>query len=136
MPSLQPLVLTDRQGTPVNRTLLPIGSAGPGIGVVALADASGATVTERRFSIGLRRTGDRVKTTIKYRVPVVVTETINGVATPKVVREAHVELTFNFHNTHTEVERNDVVGEISSALVTSKVLVNDTVVKGQSVYGL
>lgn len=136
MPSLQSLVLTDRQATPVNRTLLPIGSAGPGIGVVALADASGATITERRFSIGLRRSGDRVRTTMKYRCPVVVTEVINGVSTPKVVREAYVDLTFNFHNTHTEAERNDVVGEITSALAASKVLVNDTVVKGQSVYGL
>lgn len=136
MPSLQPLVITDRQATPVNRTLNPSGSAGPGIGVVALADASGAAVTERRFSIGQRRSSDRVRTTMKYQVPAIVTEVINGVSTPKVMRVAYVDMTFNFHNTHTEAERNDITGEVASMLSPSKVLVNDTVVKGQSVFGL
>lgn len=136
MPSIQNLILTDRQGTPVNYTLVPSGSPGPGVGVVALADASGAAVTERRLSVGLRKSGDRVRTTIKYQVPIIATEVVNGISTPKVLRVGYVDINFNFHNTHSEAERNNLVGEIASALASSKVLINDTVVKGQAVYGI
>lgn len=133
MPSLQSLVVTDRATTPVNFTLLPVREDG-GIGTVALADSTGASITERRFSIGQRRTAGRVKTTIKFRVPIVVTETVNGVSSAKVAREAYVDCTFNFADNSTEQERNDVVGMFASALAVTKPLVHDTVVKGQAVW--
>lgn len=133
MPALQSLVITDRQTTPVNFTLLPA-KVENGVGTVALADSSGALVTERRVSIGQRRSGDRIRTTLKLRVPVIVTETINGVAEPKVAREAFVDVTFNFSSSHSEAERNDVVGMFQSAFATNKPLVHDTIVKQQAVW--
>lgn len=134
MPALQSLVLTDRQTTPVNHTLLPVNKAEGGMGVVALADASGAFLTERRFSIMSRRVNGRVKTSLKLRVPTIVTEVINGVSAPSVSREAFVDCTFTFADSSTEAERNDVVGMFASALATTKPLVHDTIVKNQSVW--
>lgn len=133
MPQVQSLVLTDRQSTPVNYTLLPVGEK-DGFATVAVADASGAMITERRFSIGLRRTTDRIRSTVKFKVPVVATEVINGVSSPKVIREAFVDATFTFASTSTEAERNDVVGMFASALATTKPLVHETLVKGSAIF--
>lgn len=133
MPTLQSLVVTDRKATPVNYTLLPVSREGD-VGVVAAADASGASITEVRMSVSHRRTPTRLRSTLKLRVPVIVTEVINGVSTPKLMREAFADVVFSFSKDSLESERNDVVGMLASALGTSKVLVNDTVVKAQSVF--
>lgn len=133
MPNLQSLVLTDRQATAVNHTLNPVKET-DGVGTVAATDATGALITEKRFSIGTRRTNGRTRSTMKLRVPVVVTEVINGANYPKVVREAFVDCTFTFSDDSTEAERNDVVGMFASALMTTKPLVHDVLVKGQSIW--
>lgn len=136
MPSITSLVLTDRQSTPVNFTLLPNGKAGEGIGVVVVPDSTGAIISETRFSLGTRRAAKRVKSTLRLRVPVMVNETINGITTPIVARESFVDCTFNHSVDSTEAERNNVMGLFASALLPSKTLVHDTVVKAQSVWGL
>lgn len=133
MPNLQSLVLTDRQSTPVNYTLNPVKEE-EGVGHVAATDASGALITEKRFSIGSRRSGTRVKTTLKLRIPTIVTETVNGVSVQVVQKEAFVDCTFNFSTDSTEAERNDVVGMFASALAVNKPLVHDTLVKAQSIW--
>lgn len=133
MPALQSLVLTDRAGTPVNHTLTPIGRK-DGVSTVALADASGVAITEKRFSISRRETADRVKVSEKLRVPIVVTETINGISRPTVARVAYVTCTFDFEKGHTEQERKDVVGMFYSAHAVGKVLTEDTIVKNQDVW--
>lgn len=138
MPSLQPVVLTDRQTTPVNFTLSPTGElqkiGGSTIGRVAVADVSGNLMSEKVLTIGSRRTAGRLRSTLRLAVPVVVTETINGVAVPRVVRTAYINLDASFALDSTEQERNDVVGMFASALQNTKVLVHDTLVKGQSIW--
>jgi hypothetical protein len=71
---------------------------------------------------------------VRLSLPVVVTETINGVASPIVVRTAFVSLSATFDEKSTEQERNDAIGMMSSALATSKTLVNDALVKLEGVY--
>lgn len=134
MPNIQNLVLTDRQATPVAHTLTPKSGIG-GIATVAKADSTGSEISEKRYSISTRTSGVRRKTTVKFYVPVVQTETVNGIQNPVVVREAYVDATFSFHRQHTEAERNDVIGMFASSLEAGKILVNDTVVKGQGVFG-
>lgn len=133
MPALQSLVITDRTATPVNFTLLPVKEDG-GVGTVAVSDSTGTMISEKRFSISSRRSNGRIKSTLKFRNPTVVIEIINGVTVPKVSREAFVDCTFTFSESSTETERNDVVGMFASALLSSKALIHDTVVKGQSVW--
>lgn len=62
------------------------------------------------------------------------TETINGVSRPVVVRTAYANLSVTFDEKSTEQERNDAIGLMASALATGKVLVNDTLVKLEGVY--
>lgn len=131
MPQLQNLVLKDRAATPKDHTFTPRNIRD---GVGESVETTGVPVGESRHSISLRRTADRYKVTQKLAVPVVATQTINGVSTPVVVRTSYVSVTFDFHATSSEAERNDIVGMLQSSYDPAKALVNDTVVKLQGVY--
>lgn len=132
MPNLQSIVLTDRAPTPVNRTFTPR-ELSNGVGVTA--NTSVTPIGAERFSVSNKRTGSKFKGELRLTVPVVQTETINGVSRPVVVRTAHVTLTTSFDDTSTEQERKDAIGMLQSSLDPSKVLVNDTLIKTEGVYG-
>jgi hypothetical protein len=51
----------------------------------------------------------RYKAVMKMAVPVVQTQTINGVSTPAVVRTAYADITLTFDATSTTVERADML---------------------------
>lgn len=132
MPQLQNIVLTDRAGTPVNHTFVPRDIV-DGVGTVV--ESSGVAIGNNSLSTSLRKTAQgRYKATLKLQIPIVATQTVNGVDTPVVTRTSYVEASFSFDATSSEQERKDVVGMFQSSLDASKTLVNDTVVKLQGVY--
>lgn len=132
MPQLQSVVLTDRTPvTPVNLTFVPRDSEG-GVGVVV--NNAGTPIGEKRCSVSMKHTGSRYKGEVRLVLPVVATETINGISVPKVVRTAFVNLSVSFDESSTEQERTDAIGLLSSGLATSKVLINDALVKLEGVY--
>jgi len=131
MPQLQNLVLTDRAATPVAHTFVP---RDIDKGVATVVETSGVPIGENKVTLSLRRVGARMKGRLVLTVPVVQTETINGVANPKVVRSAIVSADVVFDVTSTEQERKDAIGMFMTAFDPSKVLVNDTFVKLQNVY--
>lgn len=133
MPQLQPVVLTDRKATPVSHNFIPRGIDNGG--TASVVESSGVPIGDSILTITptLTRTG-RTKVAINLRVPIVATETVNGISSPKVVRSSNVNMAFYFDATSSTAERNDVVGMIASALGTSKTLINDTLVNLESVY--
>jgi hypothetical protein len=132
MPQLQNVILTDRTPvTPVNLTFVPRDIKD---GVGETVNNAGTPIGEKRFTVSMKRNGSRFKGEIRLTLPVVVTEVINGVSTPKVVRTGYVNLSTSFDETSSEQERTDAIGMMSSALATSKVLVNDALIKNEGVY--
>lgn len=131
MPQIANLVLTDRAATPVNHTFTPRDAAG-GKGV--LVSNTGVTVGEKRFTIA-SSVNSNGKTIVRGKLilPVVATETINGVSMPKVVRVAYANFDLSFDATSTEQERKDAVGMLASSLDASK-WVNDVTTKNETVY--
>lgn len=132
MPQLQSVILTDRTTpTPVNRTYVPRDiENGVGTGI----NASVTPVGAERVSVSNKKTGTRFKGEVRLVLPVVQTETINGVSRPVVVRTAYITVQTSFDETSTEQERTDAVGLMASALGTGKVLVNDALIKCEGVY--
>lgn len=134
MPQLVSLVLKDGANTPANHTFTPEG-INPKTEVASLVESNGVPIGNSRFTIALTQTAQgRYKATLKLSRPIVVTETVNGVARPSVVRTAFAELMFSFENTSSVEERKDVVAMIRDALDPSKTLVNDVTVGLQKVY--
>lgn len=132
MPQLQNLVLTDRAATPVAHTFVPRDITG---NVGRVVESGAVPIGDSNFTIEPSRTAaGRYVAKLRLSVPVVQTQTINGVSTPTVVRANRCEVRFDFSDQSTEDERKNIVGMIQSALEPGKVLVNDTVVKLQGVY--
>ncbi len=132
MAQLTPLVLKDRKATPVNHTFNPLGIRD---GVATVVESSGIPIGDNRVSISLNRNANgRIKPLVKFVFPVVQTETIDGISTPKVVRTAYAEIALNFDSTSSEAERNDVVGMIYNSLAAGVSLIEDTTVRLNGIY--
>lgn len=132
MPQLQNAVLKDRQTVPVNHTFTPRNIVG---GVGELVESQGVPVGENRLTVSLRKTSNgRYKGVVKLAIPVVASQTVNGVVTPVIVRTAFAELTTDFASTSSQDERNDMIGMLASALAPGVVLINDTLVKLEGIY--
>lgn len=133
MPQLQSIVLTDRAGTPVDHTFAPVG-IDPKTGVAEVAKSSGVAIGDKRLTISTRKSKDRRRISMRLILPVVATETINGISYPKVVRTNYANLDFNFDAASSSQERDDTVGMLASGLGTSKTLVDSTVVDLEGIY--
>lgn len=133
MPQLQNLVITDRTPvTPVNLTFVPRDVNRDGIGTVV--NNAGTPIGEKLVTVSMKETNNKFRGELRLTLPVVATETINGISAPRVVRTAYVSATFSFEKTSTKQERDDAVGLLASALGTGKVLVNDAIVNLEAVY--
>lgn len=132
MPAFQSVVLTDRASTPVAHTFLPKKEVGEG---GRLTKAGSTSIGDKIFEVEPRTTtGGRFKVDLRLVLPVTVDATVNGVVTTVVQRANRAMVTFDFAPDATEQERKDLVGMIASALETGKVLVNDTVIKQESIW--
>lgn len=131
MPALQNVVLTDRATTPIAHTFTPLGVKDD---VGTVVESTGVPIGENRFTISMVRRGGKLRGKAVLQVPVVQTETINGVARPTVVRTAYVEVHCTFDMMSTEAERNNAIGMMENALKPAAVLVNDSFVKAQGLY--
>lgn len=131
MPQLTPVVLTDRQATPVSHTFTPSDKKG-NVGI--LVNNTGTPIGNERLGISLSNTNSRYKAVLKLSCPVVVSEIINGVTVPTVSRTSYAEVHFSFPPTSTLQERKDVVGMIYSALGSSQTMLNKVFTELESVY--
>lgn len=133
MPQLQTVVLSDRASTPVDHTFVPAGIDQNGVGKVI--ETLGVPVGNNTLTISMRKTNGRFRGRLHLSMPVVQTVTDGqGIERPTVVRTASAWVDFVFDETSTTQERNDLVGILESALGTSKVLINDTIVNLEGVY--
>lgn len=133
MPQLTSVVLKDRATpTPVDHTFVKR-DVRDGVGTVI--ETTGVPVGNSRLSVSARQSlSGFYKPVLKLVIPVVVTETINGVAMPKVIYTNSFEGTFTFSAFSTLEQRNNLVGMVRDALDPSKVLIHDTLVKLEAVY--
>lgn len=121
------MVLKDRTSpTPVDHTFSPDGDDANGVHVYS--EKTGVPAGNSRITTSLKQSGDKYRSVVKTSIPVVATQTINGVSSPVVVRTIHLETTMRVENTSTTQERADAVGIHSNALATANTQVNDLLV--------
>lgn len=126
------LVITDRASTPVAHTFTPDGDDANGVHL--FSEKSTVPAGNSRYSIGLSWSGGKYRPKIKMSVPVVQTQTINGVSAPVVVRTAYAEVSFTFDPLSSEQERADIVGMLANSLAASQTQINDLIVKLSDIY--
>lgn len=125
------LVINDRAATPVAHTYTPDGSV---TGVHYWSEKTAVPAGNPRFTARLAKSKDKYKPTVRITLPVVQTQTINGVSSPVVVRTAYAEVNFTFDQLSSDQERKDCVGLITNALAASQTQINDLVVNLSDVY--
>lgn len=126
------LVLKDRASTPVDHTFSPDGDDSNGVHV--FSEKTSVPAGNPRFTASGRFSNGKYRSTLKLSVPVVATQTINGVSSPKVERIAYAEVTFTFSELSSEQERKDTVGMLVSSLAASQTQINDLVVGLSDIY--
>lgn len=126
------LVITDRATTPVNHTYSPDGTDGNGVHV--WSEKTGVPAGNPKFTARLSKTSAGYKIQLKLQLPVVQTQTINGVSSPTVVRTAYVDSTITFSRLSSDQERKDAIGLFASSLAASQTQINDMLVNLSDVY--
>lgn len=126
------LVINDRAATPVAHTYSPDGDDVNGVHV--FSEKTSVPAGNPRYTASLRSSNGKYRPTVKLVVPVVQTQTINGVSNPIVVRTAYAEVSFTFDALSTTQERADCVGLLVNSLSASQTQINDMVVNLSDIY--
>ena len=126
------LVINDRATTPVAHTYTPDGDDSNGVHV--FSEKTSVPAGNPRYSISLARKNGKYKATIKLSVPVVATQTINGVSSPAILRTSYLELSTSFDEYSTTQERADAVGLLANSLAASQTQINDLLVNVSDIY--
>jgi len=132
MPALANVILTDRAGTPVNHTFTPLGRDGDG---GRYFKAASSPLGDYRLTVTPRLTpGGRRKVDISLSLPVLVTETVNGVNNYVVARTSRAKVSFDFDSQSTLQERKDLIGMIYTALAAGTGQINSVLADGEMVW--
>lgn len=126
------LVIKDRASTPADHTFTPDGDDPNGVHV--FTEKTGVPAGNARFTSQLRRSKGKYRPTLRLAVPVVATQTINGVDSPVVVRTAYVELSATFDELSTAQERANAIGMMANSLATAQTMINDILVNLADTY--
>lgn len=126
------LVIKDRASTPVDHTFSPDGDDANGVHV--FSEKTGVPAGNPRFTASLRNSNGKYRPTLKLAVPVVQTQTINGVNSPVVVRTAYVELSATFDALSSTQERADAVGLMYNSMAAAQTQINDLLVNLSDIY--
>ena len=126
------LVINDRAATPVAHTYTPDGDDTNGVHL--FSEKTGVPAGNPRFTASIRNSNGKYRPTLKLTLPVVQTQTINGVSTPVVVRTSYVELNATFDSLSTDQERKDAIGLMVNAMAASQTQINDLLVNLSDIY--
>lgn len=126
------LVINDRAATPVAHTFSPDGDDANGVHV--FSEKTSVPAGNPRFTAQLRKSNGKYRATLRFQLPVVQTQVINGVSSPVIVRTAFMELSTTFDELSTDQERKDAVGFMANTLAASQTQINDLLVNVSDIY--
>jgi len=126
------IVINDRATTPVAHTYTPDGDDKNRVHLYS--EKGSVPAGNARFSTSLTQSGGRYRGRLKLAIPVVQTQTINGVSSPVVVRTGYVEVTTSFDSLSSTQERADAIGLMTNSLSASQTQVNDFLVNLSDTY--
>jgi len=121
------IVINDRAATPVAHTYSPDGDDKNG--VAQYSEKGSVPAGNGRITLSVRPSnGGKYRGAVRLAVPIVQTQTINGVSAPVVVRTSYVEVSTTFDALSSTQERADAIGLMYNALAASQTQVNDALV--------
>lgn len=116
MPNFSSFTINDREATPVAHTFVPATLVG---GLATYVESNGVPLGEPKLTVSSRKANSKYRISLRLAMPVVATETINGVDNPKVIRTSYIEMNLTFEETSTLQERMNAVGIFANMLSAS-----------------
>jgi Zn-dependent metalloprotease len=132
MPALTTITINDGKTTPEAHAFEP--AKIDANDVAWFVETDGVAVRDNSLSVSLKKNGTVNRVRVALRMPVVVTETINGVDNDKVIREARASVDFIFAANSTVAERKDVRKLIANAILDDSFM-DEVIVDGKYPYG-
>lgn len=134
MPGIALVTAFDAEPTPIQHTFLPDGIRhDPDIAFWRNAGAGPTAVHHEKLSLSWSVTSaGKQKARMKFEVPVVADEVINGVSTPRVVRRAIFDGTVTFDLTSTQQERDNFIEMLTTLMQRDQLL--DTMKDGEALW--
>lgn len=126
------VVINDRAGTPVAHTYSPDGDDKNGVHL--FSEKTGVPLSNPKLTASLKNGNGKLKPVLRLNIPVTQTQTINGVSTPVIVRNAYVELSASFDSASTQQERKDAIGLMANAMAASQTILNPFLVDGEDIW--
>ena len=102
MPAFAPITIFDGASTPVAHVFVPNGESPKDSAITRWKKSTGVKQGDYLLSTSLRDSGTKTKFRAQLTLPVMVTETINGVSVPRVVRSIFADLTLTMDETSTQ----------------------------------
>lgn len=137
MPAINAITINDGASTPVAHVYTPVDVTN-GVGELAERRPSGSMIGEAKLGISSRRVSasKRDKSEIRFAIPKVVTETVNGVNVDKVIGTSYIRILADWDPNHTPDERTAQKGLVRNAVAASGQTLLDAVFRGlERVYG-
>lgn len=134
MPTAATITVNDRETSPVAHNFLWDGPA-PGSTVWNFKEPGTAPIGDAYLALSSRKLGTKYKVRMLLSVPVVATQTINGVSSPLILRKGYADVTFTFEDTSTLQERKNLVGMFANSLASSQTVVDGVVTKLERISG-
>lgn len=126
------VVINDRAATPVAHTYSPDGDDSNGVHL--FSEKTGIPAGNPRLTMALKSSNGKYRPSLRLTVPIVQTQTINGVSTPVIVRTAYVELNATFDGLSTEQERKDAIGLMANLMAASQTMTDALLTKLENVW--
>lgn len=126
------LVINDRAATPVAHTYSPDGDDANGVHV--FTEKTSVPAGNPRFTASHSFSNGKYRPKLKLSVPVVQTQTVNGIASPVILRTAYATVEFTFDALSSEQERKDCVGLMANALSASQTQIDNLLVKLEDIW--
>lgn len=126
------LVINDRAATPVAHTFSPDGTDANGVHI--FSEKTAVPAGNPRVTAALNRKANKFQPSLRFVIPVVQSQVINGVSSPVIVRTARADLTFVFDSLSTDQERKDAVSFVEKSLAASQTQINDMLVGLSDIY--
>lgn len=114
------IVINDRESTPVAHTFVPNGKNPP-----TFKEAGETVIGRNTLTVTSEETQTKRKVKINIVMPVVQTETVNGIDDPKIVRWNTAVLNFTFDVDSPLQERKNLVGLAYGALAADQTELDD-----------
>lgn len=130
MPQITSISINDRESTPVSHTYTANGRAANG--TVEAVRNTGVLAASESLKISARDGSKYHNVKLSLTIPIVQTETINGISRPLVVRTGRANVEFSFDLTSTLQERQNLVGLIANALAANQTDLNKVLTVGEA----